>query len=174
MEYRKNVSNPMLAGSIELLKAENTPEHQQLFWNELLKAKLLSPVAIDPVPEPDEEGNAKPAPGSKVQFPMLSTKDGRKFFMAFTDRPEMDKWPGAGDDPQFFALSFKEYADLLLHKDAKGNFSPATGFVVNPYGGNIAITREMLAKVIAANWARVQKAKAAKEAQDRAKTGEQQ
>lgn len=160
MEFRKNVSNPMLAGSIELLKAENTPEHQKMFWNELMKAKLLSPVIIDSVPEPDEDGNAKLAPGSKVQFPMLSTKDGKRFFMAFTDQPEMDKWPGA-EEPDFFALTFKDYADLLLRKDPKGNLSPALGFVVNPYSGNIVITREMLARVIAAQIAAAQKAKAA-------------
>lgn len=161
MEFRKNVSNPMLAGSIELLKAENTPEHQKMFWTELMKAKLLSPVVIDPVPEPDADGNAKPAPGSKVQFPMLSTKDGKKFFMAFTDQPEMDKWQGA-EDPDFFALSFKEYADLLLRKAPNGQLSPALGFVVNPYSGNIVITREMLAKVIASQIAAAQKAEAAK------------
>jgi len=162
MEYCKNVSNPMLVGSMELLKAENTPDHQKMFWNELMKAQLLSPVIIDPVPEPDENGIAKPAQGSKVQFPMLSTKDGKRFFMAFTDHPEMDKWPGAKEDAQFFALSFKEYADLLLRKDANGNLSPALGFVVNPFGGNIVITREMLARVIAAQVAQAQKVQAAK------------
>ena len=30
MEFNKPVSNPMMVGSIELLKAEDTPEHRQI------------------------------------------------------------------------------------------------------------------------------------------------
>ena len=35
MEFNKPVSNPMMVGSIELLKAEDTPEHRQMFLDEL-------------------------------------------------------------------------------------------------------------------------------------------
>ena len=56
MEFNKPVSNPMMVGSIELLKAEDTPEHRQMFLEELQKAKFLAPVVIDPVPQPDEKG----------------------------------------------------------------------------------------------------------------------
>jgi hypothetical protein len=41
MEFNKPVSNPMMVGSIELLKAEDTPEHRQMFMEELQKAKFL-------------------------------------------------------------------------------------------------------------------------------------
>ena len=34
MEFNKPVSNPMMVGSIELLKAEDTPEHRQMFLEE--------------------------------------------------------------------------------------------------------------------------------------------
>ena len=47
MEFNKPVSNPMMVGSIELLKAEDTPEHRQMFLEELQKAKFLAPVVID-------------------------------------------------------------------------------------------------------------------------------
>ena len=52
MEFNKPVSNPMMVGTIELLKAEDTPEHRQMFLEELQKAKFLAPVVIDPVPQP--------------------------------------------------------------------------------------------------------------------------
>ena len=57
MEFNKSVSNPMLAGSIELVKAEDTPEHRNMFVTELTKAVLLSPVIVDPAPEEDDQGN---------------------------------------------------------------------------------------------------------------------
>ena len=132
MEFNKPVSNPMMVGSIELLKAEDTPEHRQMFLDELQKAKFLSPVVIDP-----------------VQFPMLSTEDGRKFFMAFTDWTELKRWRDE-ENQQTFAMNFDDYAGMLLRKDAQGNISPALGFVINPFGGNIVVTREMVASMIAA------------------------
>lgn len=149
MEFNKPVSNPMMVGSIELLKAEDTPEHRQMFLDELQKAKFLAPVVIDPVPQPDEKGQVKIAKDAKIQFPMLSTEDGRRFFMAFTDWTELKKWRDE-ENQQTFAMNFDDYAGMLLRKDAQGNISPALGFVINPFGGNIVVTREMVASMIAA------------------------
>ena len=149
MEFNKPVSNPMMVGSIELLKAEDTPEHRQMFLDELQKAKFLCPVVIDPVPVPDENGRVTIARDAKVQFPMLSTEDGRKFFMAFTDWTELKRWRDE-ENQQTFAMNFDDYAGMLLRKDAQGNISPALGFVINPFGGNIVVTREMVASMIAA------------------------
>ena len=123
MEFNKPVSNPMMVGSIELLKAEDTPEHRQMFLDELQKAKFLSPVVIDPVPVPDENGRVTIARDAKVQFPMLSTEDGRKFFMAFTDWTELKRWRDE-ENQQTFAMNFDDYAGMLLRKDAQGNISP--------------------------------------------------
>ena len=122
MEFNKPVSNPMMVGSIELLKAEDTPEHRQMFLDELQKAKFLSPVVIDPVPVPDENGRVTIARDAKVQFPMLSTEDGRKFFMAFTDWTELKRWRDE-ENQQTFAMNFDDYAGMLLRKDAQGNSS---------------------------------------------------
>ena len=149
MEFNKPVSNPMMVGSIELLKAEDTPEHRQMFLEELQKAKFLAPVVIDPVPQPDEKGQVRIPRDAKVQFPMLSTEDGRKFFMAFTDWMELKKWKDE-ENQQTVAMNFDDYAGMLLRKDAQGNSSPALGFVINPFGGNIVVTREMVAGMIAA------------------------
>ena len=149
MEFNKPVSNPMMVGSIELLKAEDTPEHRQMFLDELQKAKFLSPVVIAPVPVPDENGRVTIASDAKVQFPMLSTEDGRKFFMAFTDWTELKRWRDE-ENQQTFAMNFDDYAGMLLRKDAQGNISPALGFVSIPFGGNSVVTREMVASMIAA------------------------
>lgn len=45
-------------------------------------------------------------------------------------------------------MNFDDYAGMLLRKDAQGNISPALGFVINPFGGNIVVTREMVASMI--------------------------
>ena len=103
---------------------------------------FLSRVVIDRVPVPDENGRVTIARDAKVQFPMLSTEDGRKFFMAFTDWTELKRWRDE-ENQQTFAMNFDDYAGMLLR-------SPALGFVINPFGGNIVVTREMVASMIAA------------------------
>ena len=90
MEFNKPVSNPMLVGAMELLKAEDSPEHRNLFLTEMVKAQFLAPAVITPMPEQGNTGELRLVPGSQVQFPMLSTQDGRHFFMVFTDKMEFN------------------------------------------------------------------------------------
>lgn len=150
MEFNQPVSNPMLVGAIELMKAEDTPQHRNMFVGELAKASFLSPALIDPAPAEGADGKPAIAPGSKVQFPMISTPDGAKFFMAFTDVSEYGKWQEKNQKLPSFALKIEDYAAMVLRRDAKGNICPALGIVVNPLGANIIIPREMLAGIMSA------------------------
>ena len=50
MEFNKTVSNPMLVGCIELIKAEDTPEHRKMFVDELIQANMMAPVLMEPQP----------------------------------------------------------------------------------------------------------------------------
>ena len=151
MEFNKAVSNPMLMGAIELMKAEDTPEHRNMFVGELAKANFLSPAIIDPAPTEGEDGKPVIAPGSKVQFPMLTGAEGMRFFMAFTDVTEYEKWQEKNPDHKlpYFALNIEDYAGSVLRRDG-GNICPALGIVVNPFGANIIVPREMLAGMISA------------------------
>ena len=96
----------MLVGSMELLKADDTKEHLTMFLTELQKAELLAPALIDPAPLEEEEGEQKILPGSKVQFPMLSASDGKRYFMGFTDEGEYRLWEEKNQPCPTFALKF--------------------------------------------------------------------
>ena len=146
MDFNKPVTNPMLVGAIELLKAEDTPDHRKLFMDEVMKATFLMPTVVTPVPEPGEDGKVKLQPGSKVQFPMLATPDGKHFFMAYTDWTELKKWKDE-ENQQTFAFRFRDYAEMLFQKAPDGMANSASGFIINPFGGNMVITKE-----IAASW----------------------
>lgn len=165
MEFNKTVSNPLLVGSIELMKAEDTPQHRSMFTAELAKASFLSPAIIEPEPKEGADGKLELAPGSKVQFPMLNSPDGAKFFMAFTDMAEYEKWQEKNKKFPFFSLKFEDYAAMILRRDAKGNICPALGMVINPMGANIIVPREMLAGLMSAKAAQTKAAKAAAEKQ---------
>ena len=162
MEFNKSVSNPMLMGAYELMKAEDTPEHRNMFTQEMVKATFLSPAVIEPAPAEDAEGKLTISPGSKVQLPMLSTNNGSRFFMAFTDEAEYDKWREKNQKYPTFALKLEEYAAMILRRDPNGNICPALGVVINPYGANVIVPREMLANIMS-----VRAAQARQEAQIR-------
>ena len=153
MEFNKTVANPMLVGSIQLMKEEDTPEHRNMFVAELQKSSLIAPAVIEPEPAENAEGKPVIAPGSKVQFPMISTSDGKRFFMGFTDMAEYQKWQEKNKELPFFALKFEDYAGMLLSKDSQGNICPALGFAINPFGENIIVPKEMVASVMAARMA---------------------
>ena len=166
MEFNKVVSNPMLMGTIQLMKADPSPEHKNMFVNEMMKSQFMSPAIVEPKPEADGEGKLKVAPGSKIQFPMLTAPDGKRFCMAFTDKMEYEKWKEA-QKASFFALSLDELAAMVLRKD-----SQALGFVINPFSENIVVPREMLASLMAAKLAKMKEAQEKKSAQEQKKTQE--
>lgn len=148
MEFNKPVSNPLLIGAMELLKAEENQEHKNLFFTEMVKSKFLAPVIITPEPVTNEAGELQLVTGSKIQFPMLSDKDGKTFFMAFTDKMELKKWKE--EEQTTFAMTFEDYAEMLFTKDPQGNTSSALGFVINPFGANMIIPRELVAGIMQA------------------------
>lgn len=150
MEYNKSVSNPMLMGAIELVKAEDTPEHKKMVSDEIVKAVYLTPAKVTPVPP---EGETKLPQGSNVQLPVIATPNGTQFFMAFTDKAELKKWKD-DEEQQTLAMSFDDYAMMMFRKDGQGNPSPVAGFVINPQGANIIVPKEMVAQYIAAKMAK--------------------
>ena len=149
MEFNKTVSNPMLMGTIELLRDDDTPDHRNMFVEELIKGNFLSPALIDPEPTANAEGKITIVSGSKVQFPMLTAPDGKKFFMAFTDALEYDKWQEKTKPLPTFALKFDDYAAMLFHKSGEENAAQAFGFVINPAGCNIIVPKGMVGSIMA-------------------------
>lgn len=140
MNFNQKVSNPMLVGTIELYKAENTPEHREMLEDEIVKGIYISPILIDPEPEKNDSGGIIVKPGSKLQFPALTAPNGARFFMAFTDKMEYEK---SGHKENFYeaALNFADYMAMLFQNAPQNAYA---GFVINPYGGNIVLPKEIV------------------------------
>lgn len=149
MEFNKTVSNPMLVGCIQLMKAEDTPEHREMFVQELEKSTLMSPAIMIPEPVKKEDGELAVLPGSKVQFPMLQAPDGKKFFMGFTDPIEHQKWVEKNRELPVFTLTFEDYVSMLFRNDGQGSEGVAMGVVINSYGANVVVPKEMFAGIMA-------------------------
>ncbi len=140
MEQPKAIQNPMLVGAMELLKADNSTKHRDFFLQELLKAHLLTPATVTPKPERDENGLVRMAPDAQIQIPMLSTREGVRYFMGFTDVQELKKWvKSMGEEQQLLVFGFQDFASVVKRAD-----SQCDGFVINPGGTNIRVTRGMI------------------------------
>lgn len=171
MEFNQAVSNPMLVGCIELIKAEDTPEHRNMFVAELLRASFQVPAIIDPAPVEDEGGRLKITPGSRVQFPMLAAPDGKKFYMGFTDQREYEKWVERNQELPTFSLKFDDYINMILRRDPQGNDSVAQGVILNPFGANVIIPKEMIAGIVATRMAQAKQKEAMRAANSALRPG---
>ena len=136
------ISNPMLIGAMELVKKNKSPENLKVFMDELLHAKLLSPVVITPPPTVDENGKAKLTPENKISVPMLSGSDGKKFFMAFTDMNEVKKMKADGQ-LNILGFNFQDYAVMIAKADEK-----CDGLVINPQSNGPIVNKAMVAAIM--------------------------
>lgn len=136
----------MLIGAIELMKAENTPQHKKMVSDEMVKATYLCPVKVTPVPE---VGSTKLSADSQVQFPVLAAPDGKQYFMAFTDMAELKKWRDE-EAPQTLAMTFEDYAAVMLKNENQNRQVGTAGLVINPFGINIVVPKSTVVSYAAA------------------------
>ena len=150
MKFNEETSNPMLVGALQLLRAEDTPEHRKLFTGELTKAVLVSPVFIDPAPFVDEKGVTIVEKGAKVQFPFITANDGKRFFVAFTDIKTMNDSQDANGNttPAIFKdnhanIRLEEFGAMFAAPTPGGAEHPISGVAINPFNENIVINKDM-------------------------------
>ena len=155
MKFDKGITNPMLVGTIQLMKADDTPEHREAFVQEMMKATFVAPVEIDPPPVAGEDGVKRIPSGSQVSFPLLKSKEGDKYFMAFTDMDELHLYMKE-DSPNVFALKFEDYVAMLLKEDGAGRKSDAVGLVINPMSHNLILLKDTIANLMLAKLAKEQ------------------
>ena len=153
MIFNAKIENPMLVGAIEIMKQDQgqDPKKRETVLEEILKASFLCPATVSAPPLQGEDGQPYLPDDCEVQQKMVRDKEGRPLLLAFTSQEEMDKWLGERAIRDFvygFGMSFLEYADLMLQKLPDGSRGPAQGFVIDPYGCNLVVDRDMVANIM--------------------------
>ena len=105
------------------------------------RAVFLTPAVVTPAPQqPGQADSARKQ--ATIQFQLITTKDGRPFFPAFTDAEELRKF--AGQKPvQSVVLRFDDYVSLIQRNEK------ACGFVVNPLGLSLTLDRKTVESLAA-------------------------
>ena len=107
------------------------------FVRELMFTKFYMPVNIDP--PLDDSGVAKP--GTKISYISINNKnDGKNLLITFTSREEYNKFFDKQRSTNIMMHPYAELKQLALSKDFDG-------FVIDPAGENVAVTKELINKI---------------------------
>ncbi len=137
-DVNEPVVNPRIQGLMRQAAGKPTEEMMNLIYEELaMNAKFLSAIMVTHEPVKKEDGTATFEQGTKMQLPLLTAPDGSKYYPAFTDWQELNKWHEILE-PKTLMLSLDDYVALVQkNEDTKG-------IVINPFGENMMVDRPLL------------------------------
>lgn len=134
------IENPQLVEAIKNMQEDNNPETVNQMINCLMNAQLITPARISkPVPVAKNNGTGTVMQQqTQVQFMLIENQNKEKFFPAFTDREEKDKWE-MSKGQQEMIMTFDSFVQVLSAPDCDIN-----GFVINPFGRSVAFPKAMV------------------------------
>ena len=150
MKFNQKVSNSMLCGAIETMKADPNDKTRQIVLEEILKATFLCPVTLSQPPVQGKNGELVLPDGCQVRYQMLQDSENRPLLMAFTSEEQMQRWKEKSGNLESYAFTsiFQEYAMMMLNRQEDGSFGPAQGFVIDPYGENLVMDRDKVVNIL--------------------------
>ena len=126
--------------ALKVLHQENTPQNQgKVLGLVVERALFLAPAVITPAPQ--QSGAPDGRKQATIQFQLITTKDGRPFFPAFTDADELRKFAGNPEQRPVGGATLDDYVSLVARNEK------ACGFVVNPWGLSLTLDRKTVANL---------------------------
>lgn len=135
-ENKKENTQPMekLIKYMEKLQSSGSKVNQRNFFEELMKQEhFLTPA----VSRTDAQQRRQ------LRFPTIMDPEKQHFYMAFTDREQLDRWqPEGKHEGEVFDGSFAQFARMVLDNPK------VAGLVINPFGQGMVIGRSMLERLM--------------------------
>ena len=117
-DMKKPIENPELVEALAALHQENTPQNQGRVLELVLHhAVFLAPAVVTPPPQAQQGNKAAADQKTAIQFQLITTKDGRPFFPAFTDWTELRKFCGPKQQ-QTLLLRFDDYVAMPRRRNS--------------------------------------------------------
>lgn len=140
MDINRPVENPALLDAMNQLRQGKGSE--EVFFSELFQAKFLCPAQVERKGAVrGKRGKASVEEGSTVFPASIRDQEGNHFLMAFTDWQELRKW-SEEKNLETLVLTYEDYQYMVVNDG-----SPYAGAVINPYGANIVLNRDMLQNI---------------------------
>lgn len=139
VDVNRPVENPRLKGLLKQWRQERVDGLLGQVLEEIaIRAHFLSVIELSEEPVPNADGTATFAHDTVMQVPMLTTRDGKHFYPAFTDWGELAKWQGATSPAKTLIMSFDDYVTMV------GQSASADGVAINPFGDSLVLDRPLL------------------------------
>ena len=129
------ITNPKLLEAIAQFKRETNRVNEIKFLQEMLNARYLVPVIMETPPDANMQPGQRVS--TRVAFQMLTNDKNEKFIPAFTDQEELMK-NTMQPRHQVAVLTVRDFAMVFSQNPI------CKGFVINPFGDNMCLTREQL------------------------------
>lgn len=139
----RNIVNPELVRSANFIFQENerqniSPKLWQILFGEIFKGEYIIPVDGSKLIVDKNSGREfNISKDSKISFPVLENKDGKKYYPFFTDWNEYRK----------FDMNTQYTIMAAGFKDMERFVDKADGIVINPFGANIILNYDMLSTI---------------------------
>ncbi len=136
-ESTDNIRNPKLVLAMrEVLKHDNAYT-RGVMAAALMEAQLLSPILQQTIL------TEKSGPATRIKFVDIQNTEGDRYYMAFTDIDEYAKWNADGSHDQALIMTMEDFGNILIRQ-----VNDLRGFVINPYGENVSISKDLLLSLL--------------------------
>lgn len=133
----EEIRNPELIKAMRAMLQQNTEKTRSHMAAVLMESRLLSPIEQQTVLT-EREG-----PSSRIRFEDIKNAEGDKYYLAFTDMNEYNKWNEDGSHGHALIMTMEDFGTILIR-----NINDLKGFVINPYGENVSISKHLLLSLL--------------------------
>ena len=136
-ESAENIKNPKLVEAMRQVLRSDNEESRSKLAAALMDSRLLSPIERQTVL------TEKTGPSTRIRFEDIQNTEGEKFYLAFTDLNEYEKWNDDESHIQALIMTLEDFGNILIR-----NINDLKGFVINPFGENISISKSLLLSLL--------------------------
>ncbi len=133
----ENIRNPKLVQAMRDVLNNDNPYSRSVMAEALMEARLLSPVCKQTIL------TEMSGPSMRVKVEDITNTEGEKYYLAFTDMDEYAKWNEDGSHGNALIMTMEDFGNILIRQ-----VNDLKGFVVNPFGENVSISKELLLSLL--------------------------
>ena len=133
----ESIKNPKLIEALQAMLKHDNLETRSRMAAALMEARLLSPIQKQTIL------TEKDGPSTWIRFEDITNTAGEKYYLAFTDMDEYSKWNEDGSHDQALIMTMEDFGNILIRQ-----VNDLKGFVINPYGENVSISKQLLLSLL--------------------------
>ena len=133
----EEIKNPQVIEAMKDMLRHNNDKTRGKLAEALMDARLLSPILRQTVL------TEKDGPSTRIKFEDIQDTKGDKYYLAFTDMDEYAKWNTDETHDQALIMTMEDFGNILIR-----NINDLKGFVINPFGENVSISKGLLLSLL--------------------------